>query len=357
MKCLNCGKEFESKGSGVTAKKFCSPSCKSQFWSKKSRKPDIKVKQCAWCGKEFGSNREDKKFCSAECRIRAKDERGREARKNTPIKSEIQEMIIELHRRGYFVTKEPIKSDEHFDISHDFKGKDNFKFAIVSDTHLGSRYQQLSFLRAFYKEFENKVDFFIHAGDLMEGNGKLYKGQIYEMFLHGADAQLDYIIRNYPESQKPTYFIGGSHDYSFVKDAGYDILRQISESREDLRYLGHAGAYLHVKNISIYIMHPDGGGAYALSYRPQKIVEQFAPEAKPHILILGHYHRTCHIPAYRNVEVFMAGCFQAQTPYLRKKNLFPVICGQIVEVGINDKGIVNITNRYYPFYVPKEEDF
>jgi len=197
-----------------------------------------------------------------------------------------------------------------------------------------------------------------HGGDVVEGSGKLFKGQIYEMFLHGSDSQIGYTIENYPKAGKiKTYMIGGSHDYSFYKDIGYDILEAIAEKRKDIHYLGMNGAFLKVGNISIYLMHGSGGVAYARSYRIQKIIEQMSPEQKPHILLLGHYHVPCWLPGYRNVEGLQLPCFQAQTPYMKGKGLFPFIGGIILEFTHDKTGLTSFKPEIVPFYKVVQGDF
>jgi len=104
-------------------------------------------------------------------------------------------------------------------------------------------------------------------------------------------------------------------------------------------------------------MHPSGGIPYARSYRLQKVVEQIAPELKPHILFLGHLHAACWLPAYRNVESIMVGCFESQTPYLREKALFPLIAGAIFEYQKDEDGLISSNLTWYPTYVPRENDF
>jgi len=86
-------------------------------------------------------------------------------------------------------------------------------------------------------------------------------------------------------------------------------------------------------------------------------VEQLAPEVKPHMLFVGHWHVQCHVPAYRNVEAFSMGCFQSQTPFLTRLGLSPNMGGLIVEIRVNETGLLGITTEWIPFYVPVQNDF
>lgn len=78
------------------------------------------------------------------------------------------------------------------------------------------------------------------------------------------------------------------HDFSWNKQGAGNIVKQICKDRDDLIYIGDFGATVHINGVRVYLTHPDGGTAYALSYRPQKMAESLASENKPHILILGH---------------------------------------------------------------------
>lgn len=197
----------------------------------------------------------------------------------------------------------------------------------------------------------------LHCGDLVEGE-RLYRGQEYERFLHGADAQIEFAVKNYPRRKGVcTKVIGGSHDYSFYKLAGIDVLESINRQRNDIEYLGMWGAFVEIDGIKIYLHHGTSGISYARSYKLQKLIEQLAPEQKPHMLFDGHYHVSCHIPMYRNVVGWLVPCFQAQTPYLKGKGLYPEIAGLICEVTPDENGIGKIRFEVIPFYVPVKDDF
>lgn len=223
-----------------------------------------------------------------------------------------------LKGRGYFVSKiPPSVSGKTFKVEPSYLPTNTFKFGVISCTHIGSKYQQMTHLTSFYEECERQgANLVLHCGDLVDGE-KIYRGQEYELFLHGADAQVDYVINNYPKVNGiKTKVILGNHDESFWSNSGINVVKKICEKREDMEYLGDYLAYLQMANISVGIMHAGGGVAYARSYKPQKIVEQLSPEKKPHLMFIGHWHVACSIPRYRNVETFSLGAFQSQTPLL-----------------------------------------
>ncbi len=231
--------------------------------------------------------------------------------------------------------------------SRDFKPtefkyfKNFYRIGLVSDTHIASKYQQMTLLHDAYADFDKRqVDFVLHAGDLVDGRN-MYRGQDAEIFLNLADEQLDYVVANYPKQSRnrKTYVIGGQHDRCFYRDRGFNIVRAICKERKDLVYRGFFKAQFIIKGLEVGLMHPGGGVAYARSYRIQRIIENMIgfinsiPSAKLPILeAYGHWHIPCHLPSYMGIDAFSLGCFQSQTPYLEQKGLMPVVGYAVAEI-------------------------
>lgn len=227
-----------------------------------------------------------------------------------------------------------------------------YTFAIVSDTHLCSIHEKIDELHTFYEICKReKITEVFHAGDLLCGWG-IYKGQENEVSVFGANAQINSVIERYPKIPSiRTYFITGNHDLSWWNRSGIDVGTVISSSRPDLIYCGQYSADVSISKIKIRLLHPDGGGAYALSYKAQKIAEQIPSGKKPHLLVLGHFH-TSHYFFYRNMHIFNAGCFEGQSSFLLRKGINPTIGGWIIKVRIaNDPKhtILSITPTFIPF--------
>jgi predicted phosphodiesterase len=115
--------------------------------------------------------------------------------------------------------------------------------------------------------------------------------------------------------------------------------------------MGLYSADIEIEGVKIRLHHGDGGGAYALSYKGQKLAEQIPSGDKPRILLIGHYH-TCFYFFYRNIHILNCGAFQGQTSYLIRKGLNPAIGGWIVEVrtGKEKNDILSITPSWIPFF-------
>jgi predicted phosphodiesterase len=239
-----------------------------------------------------------------------------------------------------------------------FRKGEKIKFGVVSDTHLLSKSQQITYLKEFYKlAKKEKCECILNTGDISEGNGQHYVGQVQEIFKYPYKDQKEYIIQNYP-SDLPTYFISGDHDLDWYKLGAGDLMEDVTRERDDLHYLGQHGAYMSLSNkVKIYLVHPMGGVAYAMSYKPQKIAEGFFGGTKPQILLVGHYHTAGYF-IYRNIHILLTGCFQAQTPYLIRRGLQPQIGGWIVEVELDKRGsIVSFSPTFHPLYISIKNDY
>ena len=233
------------------------------------------------------------------------------------------------------------------------------KFAVVSDTHINSKYTQLSYLHEFYEECKRRgVKHVYHAGDISDGEN-MRVGHNYELYKIAADEQVDEICRVYPcVDGITTHFITGNHDASTMKHCGFDIGTAIASRRPDMEYLGRDTAIIHLTpKCTMQLLHPWDGGSYSISYRPQKIVEAMDGGTKPNILVIGHYHKALWME-YRNISVFMGGCFQGQTPFQRGKGLSRQMGGWIITAYTDKDGhITRITPEFIPFYVDISDDY
>lgn len=268
-------------------------------------------------------------------------------------------LLEEIKERGFFVSKVPPQTSGKvfkFDVAPMVGRK--YRFGIISCTHLGSMHQQLTHLYSFYTYCKQAgVKMVLHCGDIIEGE-KIFRGQEYTVFAHGAKAQVDYAVDNYPRVEGiATKVIMGNHDESFFVHSGANVVEDIARRRDDIEYLGDYLAFVKIDSITVGLMHSAGGVAYSRSYKVQKIIEQLAPEMKPNILAIGHWHINCLIPAYRNVEGISIGCFKSVDPYLTRMGLFPNVGGVVVEVEVDDKGLVGVKYDFRHFYNMKKKDY
>jgi len=300
---------------------------------------------------------------------------------------EVREAIDILSERGYQIK---VELDDkcivenmpmyHDTISLEWR-KGGVRFLAISDTHLGSAYQQLHLLYAAYKYAEdNDVDFVIHCGDLTDGVG-VYRGQEQHLFLRDSDNLIDYIVEYYPRSRIPTYMIAGNHDWSFVERRTHNILRYIAQEIPNLYYIGDKSATLLLgqgsqeqqrgfpiegdidfePEIRIDLLHPRSGAAYAKSYKHQKYASALIEEVisyterrkrqddpeylLPTLLLIGHYHFILYV-YHLGMHTIGLPALQAQTPYLKEKGLVPNIGFVLCELWEDAGGGVKFSFDY-----------
>jgi len=226
-----------------------------------------------------------------------------------------------------------------------------FKFGLLGDTHFGNKSTNKEALNDFYNILASEgITEAYHTGDLTDGL-HVHRGQEYELYALGMEQQAQDVVDTYPSRKgMTTYYILGNHDLWYKQNSGGDISKLIDQHREDLICLGDSEADVFVGGKSILrLMHPGGGSSYALSYKPQKIIESIASGNKPNILGIGHFHKALFM-FYRNVFSYQTGTFEEQTPFMRSKNLMAHVGGWIIEgkSGRNG-GIKEINARFIPY--------
>lgn len=345
-----CNKRFKPK---KRTQKFCCAAHGKTAANRVKTAAPLPERTCSLpaCEKAFRPGRSSQKFCSTAHATKARND-GR----NSPDAMTEQDAIALLQGSGYRVS---IDRPQEQRIKLAPKKTKHHRFGVVSDTHMGSKYQQLTYLHEFYDLCSKEgIDTVLHVGDLVHGSPKMHRDMILESFVHGADAQVDYAAENYPKREGiKTLLIAGNHDTSFWEDSGSDVVSHFCQQREDATYLGQRGAYVEFGSASVYLWHPRGGGSYALSYRLQKWIEQVSPDAKPHMVLVGHWHSPVHIPAYRNVEALRLPCYQSQTPFEKTLGLHPVVGGMLMDLWTSDEGIEDLQTRWVLRRVPKKADY
>lgn len=327
----------------------------------------LRVRKCAWCGDEFQQTTAAQRFCRrshteafsrAGGRSKADIEQAEDAEAAAP-ELEDADLIRLAEERGYRIHRpEPPSEPSVFDTSR-IKGE-RIKVAIASDTHWGSKYQQLTYFREFIAYAKKqKVQAFIHGGDMTDGPPQMHPGHLQNIFLHTYEAQRSYGIDQLPEVGVPWYVISGNHDESWLKNNAGPIVEDIAAVRPDVNFVGASSGYIRFGDVLVYVGHPHDGGSYALSYKAQKRTEAFSPDAKPHIMLLGNYHKALHLPAYRNVEGFLLPSFQSQTPFMVGKGLASIIGGVILEFGLEvGKGLSpSLKTEWVLFREPLSHDW
>lgn len=248
--------------------------------------------------------------------------------------STLQETLVLMLKRvrPYEI---PVRSD-----------KNMIRFGLIGDTQIGSMYQRLDALKLFYERCaaEDITDIF-HAGDVIDG-WRVYKGQEFELAPNGRSwpEQRDMFAEAVPKiAGMRTIFITGNHDSSFKKLVGLVAGEELQHARPDWKFIGQDVGSLILKTkaghqFTVQLFHPGGGiNQYALSYRPQRIIESIPGGQKPDLLAIGHFHKSFYIPSYRNITALCVGCFQSQTPFMATQSIAAHIGGWIITVALGER--------------------
>lgn len=235
-----------------------------------------------------------------------------------------------------------------------------FQFGAMGDNHLGSKHERLDVLTAAYDLYAAEgVSVVFNTGNWVEGDAP--RINFHDVKVHGLDDQIDYFLEHYP--QRPgitTYFVAGDdHEGWWQKKNRLEIGRYVQKraedaGRRDLKYLGYVEADIMLKAGKgaswLKVMHPGGGSAYAHSYAPQKIVEAFQGGEKPHVLLLGHYHKAEYCYP-REVHVVQTGCTCDQSVFMRKQKIQAMVGFMLCRLNQDASGVINrFQAEWFPFY-------
>lgn len=252
---------------------------------------------------------------------------------------EVLDLVEELKSEGVNIVRE----GESFTIAKNFaaswtKGdaleifsrKDNtFLFGACGDNHVGSKYHREDVFHDLYRRYtENDVQAVFNTGNWIDGEARF---NTYDIVAHGIDSQVRLLAELHPKVKFPTYAVwGDDHEGWYAQKDGIDVGRYtesiMREEGHNWHDLGFMEAHVKLTNSNsgkssiLSVVHPGGGSSYAVSYRPQKIIESLEGGEKPAVLLLGHYHKL-DAGITRNVFYAQTGCGMDQSPFMRKKSI------------------------------------
>lgn len=240
---------------------------------------------------------------------------------------------------------------------------EEISFGALGDTHLGSKWERLDVLDTLYKDYQEQgITEVYHTGNMVEGDARFNK---FDVKVYGLEAQTDYFLEHYPRVEGVTtyYVTGDDHEGWWMQREGINYGKYLQNKaiecgRDDLVFIGHVEADVvfespdgnPMNHRHMRVMHPGGGSSYAVSYKPQKIVEAFSGGEKPHICLIGHYHKfdVCYP---REVWCVQTGCVQDQSLFMRKRQLQSHVGGCKIKMRqLEDGRIVSFAAEFTPFY-------
>lgn len=261
---------------------------------------------------------------------------------------------IYLYNQGEkeFVTDETHKLNT--DESHEFK------FIVISDTLIGSKYEQPTILEDIYqKGHEMGYDNVIHCGNLTAGLYSLDNIYSDSCYLNDTMLQVDQIINTYPHIEgMKTYFIGGPIDEKHLRQKQkINVGKRISEARKDMIFLGYNSCEINIDKVKLFVMCSKLGKTYTVSYRSQQQVDSFRSEDKPDIFLLGGLLQMEKY-FYRDVEVLSVPSVCATSKEMTDKRYQNTVGAWYVTVRTNSKGeLESINAQDSVYYITNKNDY
>jgi predicted phosphodiesterase len=227
------------------------------------------------------------------------------------------------------------------------------RIGVFGDTHIGSKFYDAELMKHAASVFNRPdIDFVVHVGDITEGHYESRRaGSVFELTEVGGDAQVARAVKELSQIKKPIYAITGNHEHNtFFKLCGFDVGNQIADKLPNFKYLGNMQATISLPyGKKLELLHPGGGSSYALSYRPQKIVESLEGGSKPDILLIGHYHKAMSM-YYRNVHVVQTGTLQSQSSFMREHGLAAHKGFYVLDIEVGKNGVKKFSPEFFPAY-------
>jgi predicted phosphodiesterase len=252
---------------------------------------------------------------------------------------------LEAHNMPFI--EDPLHQPKSQDIIHQIKG-DKWKVAVMSDLHIGSNVFKKDEMQTFVKyALDSGVETFLLPGDIIDGT-KVYFGMEYEQSIPGIDNQISYFEEIFPKVPK-AFMIIGNHEYASFKSIGKNIGLDICRNRPDFKYIGCMEGRVTINGILMELFHGQGSGAYTLSYKLQKRIENYVPGNKPRFLFMGHYHQAVSITS-RNVSAYLCGSFQGANTFSKGLNLPNVTGGWILEIMSDGDEVNSVKSEFIQFY-------
>jgi len=272
----------------------------------------------------------------------------------TPENIETLKERVEEHGYQIEQTGDTLYIPDERDRTFSIDSGTNLTFALISDTHLGSKEEHLDELHDFYDRIQDRgISHVFHCGDISDG-WKVHPGHLNEIkdVAAGWGRLKEYVIENYPQRDGiTTHFIEGNHDNKFYNRNNLHFGRLIANQRDDLHYCGNAQATFELtEGVDLEMIHPSGGKPYTTGYRLQTLYRERNMENRPTIAGVGHIHGSMYAET-EGVKGMYAGCWKGITTYGKRKGFEAKIGGWILGCEIRDGDV----RKLVPEWIGYEE--
>ena len=282
---------------------------------------------------------------------------------------EVLGLIYNLKDNGFNIIVKPYDDGFHVlnrgddvdkDVSsYSFETDDNneFRFVAIADTRLGSKSQQLSILNDIYKK---AIDMGIHnvilCGNISAGLKPIDDDEA--NFIYDTQAQIDYIVKNYPKYEGiTTYFISGKLDDKHMRVNNMNIGKRIADARDDMVYLGEDICDINIDRVKMQVINSKLNKTYTSSYRVQQTVDAYRSEDKPDVLLYGGLLQMEKF-SYRDVKCISVPSVCATDREMKTKRYANTIGAWYISVKNDSKGrLLSINAIDSPYYVSSKNDY
>lgn len=218
--------------------------------------------------------------------------------------------------KGERLSSEEYRALQYFLIKNSFFKRNDYpicetfmeegKVLIISDTHIGSIYENRSFIDSVYNyAISSGIKTIIHTGDLIEGQSRVWDRSKNEL-----ESEIGYAISIIPKEVK-TKLLFGNHDFSVFSAWGYVSLLDLFFKESNLDILGLGRVILNWNNIPILINH----------YISDKMIHFDNAITNEVVMLEGHSHLYFANPLNRVIKVPSLSDELKDSTYYEKINL------------------------------------
>lgn len=275
------------------------------------------------------------------------------------LKEEGINVVEQKKYDGIYIISQGESGESYNSKEFDTDESHEFRFLLISDTRLGSKYQQLSELNNLYQIADNLgIDTVIHCGNLSAGLYPIKSPYVETNFADDTNEQIDYIVDNYPYVEGiTTYFITGKTDNQHLSKNGVNIGRHIESRRPDMKYLGNTSCIVNIDKAKMMIINSKLSKTYTVSYRVQQHIDSFRSEDKPDILLYAGHLQMENL-TYRGVHTISVPSLCATTPEMNEKRYTNTVGAFFVTVKTDKFGrFESIKSMWSPYYKTNKKDY
>lgn len=233
-------------------------------------------------------------------------------------------------------------------------------FAVISDLHFGSRYEQIEILNDMYKKFQKQgINKVFVVGNLLEGKYSKKKYSEFGKSLISNDAygQADHFIEYYPHVDGiTTYFITGKLDHEWGNKL--NVGNYIAKNRKDLIYLGPISCTVHMNNTVFCFEQVKNGNTYTKAYAPQKYSRSMSSNEDYDAIFLGGTNSFQFFPSLRDTQVFAIPSVVDRTALMKNDTVDNTMGAYLFDLEYNKNGTMKrIIPTIMPYFYPSEKNY